>query len=93
MGLFILGMILTLIGAAAVIRGNTSRFNSPSGGGSRIPPEAQVRLNESIQKVVGTKETTDSYFLNSNTFKPNIFGLTALVVGIALVALSYFLKL
>ncbi|HBM75644.1 MAG TPA: hypothetical protein DD429_08845, partial [Clostridiaceae bacterium] len=56
---------------------------------SRIPPLAQVRLNESIQKVSGVKETTDKYFLKSNIIKPNKIGLIILFIGIALMVISY----
>lgn len=89
MTLFSLGLILTFIGVFASIRGNTSRFNPPSGGGSRIPPEAQVRLNESVQRVAGKKETYDSYYKESNSFKPNWFGLITLISGIAIIAVDY----
>lgn len=85
MGLFVLGIILVLIGVAANIRGNTSKFNPPSGGGSRIPPDAQVRLNECVQKAAGVKETYDSYYKDSNTFKPNLFGIITLSTGIILI--------
>lgn len=85
MGLFWLGLSFVFIGVILNMRGNTSRFNPPSGGGSRIPPEAQIRLNESVQKIVGTKEDYDSYYHDSNTFKPNMVGIIILLVGIALI--------
>ncbi|MDI6619202.1 MAG: hypothetical protein QME45_11110 [Clostridiales bacterium] len=88
MAFFVVGIILVLIGVLAISRGNASKFNTTSGGGSRIPPEAWLRLNESVQKVAGTKESTDSYFLKSNILKPNILGLIILVVGIVFIALS-----
>lgn len=89
MDLFTIGLILTFIGVFANIRGNTSRFNPPSGGGSRIPPEIQVKVNENVQKVVGKKETYDTYYHNSNVFKPNKFGVITCLVGIALILINY----
>lgn len=86
---FGIGLIFIFIGVIASIRGNTSRFNPPSGGGSRIPPEAQIRLNESVQKIVGTKENYDSYYHDSNTFKPNLFGIITILIGIAFIVIDY----
>lgn len=93
MYLFIIGIVFAIVGGIMNIRGNTSRFNPPSGGGSRIPPEAQVRLNESVQRVSGVKETYDQYFHGSNVFKPNIPGLITLLLGVAFIAISYFLHI
>lgn len=92
---FIIGIVLTVIGAFMNIRGNTSKFNPPSGGMSRIPPEAQVKLNQDIQKISGTKgnETYDQYVKKSNVFSANTIGLIILFVGIVFMVLGYFLNI
>jgi hypothetical protein len=92
MGFFIAGIILVSVGALVISRGNTSKFSGTTGGGSRIPPDAQVRLNESVQKVAGTKETAESYFRSSNIIRPNVLGFGVLALGIGLIVLSYFLR-
>lgn len=91
MYLLVIGVVLTLIGALMSTRGNTSKFNPPSGGGSRIPPESQVRLNETIQTITGTKETYDEYYKTSNSFSPGKLGTIFLISGIIFIILSYVL--
>lgn len=84
-----IGIGVTLIGGLMSVRGNTSRFNPPSGGGSRIPPEAQIRLNESVQRVSGSHESSEDYYKSSNSFSFNKSGNIILIIGVILIILSY----
>jgi hypothetical protein len=91
MYLFIIGIILIALGAFICLKGDGSRFSPPTGGGSRISPEAQVRLNESVQRISGYKEDYASYYHNNNVFRFNKWGILSIILGLALVLLNYIL--
>jgi hypothetical protein len=91
MYLFYLAMILIALGGFMCIKGDSSLFSPPSGGGSRIPPDAQVRLNETVQKITGHKDDYSTYYKKNNVFRANKVGLILLIAGITLIVLYLYI--
>ncbi|MCY6957274.1 hypothetical protein [Clostridium brassicae] len=77
-------IILIIIGIIMCFKGDSSLFSPPSGGGSRIPPDAQVRLNESVQKITGNKNDYSEYYHNNNVIQGNKIGIACLIIGVLL---------
>jgi hypothetical protein len=91
MYLFYLSIILIAVGSFICIKGDSSKLSPPSGGGSRISPEAQVRLNSSVQTITGHKEDYTAYYKNNNVFRPSKIGLILLISGIILMVLYLYI--
>lgn len=85
--IFILSILLIIVGSFMCFKGDGSLFSAPSGGGSRIPPDSQVRLNESVQKITGHKDDYSESFHKSNVFTYNKLGIIFLISGLALLVI------
>ena len=90
-GLFYISLICIAIGVIMCLKGNSSVFNAPTGGGSRIPPEQQAHLNQNVQQMTGHKDDYADYYHKNNVFTSNKYGLLILAVGIVLLIISLFI--